>query len=301
MMEKTGCLLVAESHSTIMDSVPVMWHEAAPRRQGRLNSLFRKCSRMRKQISWTITFAAITTMATTFCSSADAQWGTLKGRIILDGEMPKQNPLVKKGDPTAKDAAVCAAQDVPSEKLVVDPSEHGIANIFIYMQKKPEKIHPDLLKSKDGELKFDQKGCRFIPHAMVVRTDQKVRVLSQDAVAHNTHSNPIKNTPENFVVPPSDQTGILMKPLALAERVPVRINCDIHPWMEAYWVVLDHPYAAVTDEKGNYEIPNLSVGEHEFTIWHEGCGFLEKKYPVTIKAGTNEQKTLKYSAAKILK
>lgn len=250
-------------------------------------------------------FAAVAVAVSAFCSSADAQWGTLKGRIVLDGEMPNQKPLVTKGDPTAKDAAVCAAEEVPNEKLVVDtlavdPKERGIANIFVYLQKKPPKIHPDLEKSKVAELKFDQKGCRFIPHAMFVRNDQKVRVFSDDDVAHNTHSNPLKNDPENFVVPPKDRTGILMKPLKLTERVPVRINCDIHPWMEAYWLVLDHPYGVVTDEKGNYEIADLPVGDHKFTIYHEGCGYLIKEHSVTIKDGVNEQKPLKFTAAKIL-
>ena len=260
---------------------------------------------MQKSFPLTVAFVALAAVGV-FCSTADAQWGTLKGRIILDGEMPKTKPVVAKGDVTAKDAAVCAAQEVPYEKLVVDtatvdPKERGIANIFVYLPKKPASIHPDLAKSKEQVVTFDQKGCRFVPHAMFVRTDQQVRVLSDDGVAHNTHSNPIKNNPENFIVPPNDRTGILMKPLSLVERVPVRINCDIHPWMEAYWVVLDHPYATITDEKGNYEIPNVPVGEHEFCIWHESCGYLEKKYPVTIKAGDNVEKPLKYKAAQILK
>ena len=248
------------------------------------------------------TLVAMAILGLAFCSSANAQWGTLKGQIVLDGEIPKLKPLVVKGDPAAKDAAVCAAQDVPNEKLVVtDEVGKGIANIVVYLAKKPATINPGLVKSKVPQLTFDQKGCRFIPHVMVVRTDQQVKVLSDDDVAHNTHINPLKNVPENFIIAPKNRTGIVMKPLSIAERLPMRVNCDIHPWMEAYWVVVDHPYATVTDEKGNYEIPDLPVGTHEFTIWHEACGYLEKKHSVTIKAGMNEQKPLKYAASQILK
>jgi hypothetical protein len=136
---------------------------------------------------------------------------------------------------------------------------------------------------------------------MVVRSDQQVEVLSDDGVAHNTHSNPIKNIPENFIVPPNTRKGALMKPLALAEKVPVKINCDIHPWMFAYWIVVDHPYAAVTDDHGEYVIENIPTGEHEFVFWHEGCGFLEKKLAITIKEGVNQQKVMKYKASQILK
>ena len=42
-----------------------------------------------------------------------------------------------------------------------------------------------------------------------------------------------------------------------AERTPGAVICDIHPWMSAWWMVLDHPYFAVTDAKGNYEIKNV--------------------------------------------
>ena len=188
---------------------------------------------MQKSFSLPIALAAVAVAGIGFCSSAEAQWGTLKGQILLDGDLPKLKPLVVQGDPTARDSAICAAEEVPNEKLVVDPTGRGIANVFVYIQKKPAKIHPDLEKSAVAEVKFDQKGCRFIPHAMFVRTDQKVRVFSGDDTAHNTHSTPLKNDPDNFNVPANERTGILMKPLKLTERVPVTVICDIHSWMGA--------------------------------------------------------------------
>jgi hypothetical protein len=256
---------------------------------------------MRKRFTRATACAAIAIVSAGFCTSAQAQWGSLKGQLVLDGDLPTIKALVTKGDAAAKDSAVCAAQDVPDEKLVVDPASKGIANVVIYLSKKPAKVHPDLVKSKEKELTFDQKGCRFSPHVMLVRTDQQVRVLSEDAVAHNTHTNPIKNNPQNFIVTPNDRVGVLLKPMTLVERTPTKVTCDIHPWMSSYWVILDHPYAAITDEKGNYEIANLPVGTHEFVIWQEQCGYLDKKYSVTIKAGDNEQKPLKFTAAQILK
>ncbi len=245
--------------------------------------------------------AAIALVGGAFCSNAEAQWGTLKGQVILDGAVPSIPLLATKGDPAVKDAEVCSAQDVPDEKLVVDPETKGIANIVVYLAKKPAMVHPNLAKSSEVEVKFDQKGCRFLPHVLRVRTDQQVRVMSDDKVAHNTHTNPIKNTPANFIVSPNDRTGVVLKPMTLVEKTPTKITCDIHPWMRAYWVVLDHPYSAVTDEKGNFEIADLPVGDHEFMVWQEEAGWLEKKYAVTIKDGTNVQKPLKFTAAQILK
>ncbi|WP_373651187.1 MULTISPECIES: hypothetical protein [unclassified Schlesneria] len=232
------------------------------------------------------------------CNTASAQWGTVKGQVLLDGEPPAktQKVLVVKGDAQAKDAAVCAAQDVPNESLVVNPTSKGIANVVVYLQKKPAKIAPSVAKSEKSQVTFDQAGCRFLPHVLLVRTDQTVLVLSDDEAAHNTHTYPIKNRQDNFVVAPKDRTGVSVKPLTVAERLPVKVKCDIHPWMEAYWVIVDHPYAAITDENGEFTITDLPVGSHEFIVWQETAGYLEKKYVVNVKEGENVQKPLKVSA-----
>lgn len=244
---------------------------------------------------------AVALLGAGISNSASAQWGTLKGQILLDGDIPTLKPLVEKGNAQAKDAAVCAAQDVPDEKLVVNPSNKGIANVVVYLAKKPAKIAPSVAKSAEPEVTFDQLGCRFIPHVLLVRTDQTVLVVSDDDAAHNTHTYPIKNRQDNFVVSPKDRTGVKVKPFTVAERLPAKVSCDIHPWMVAYWVILDHPYAAVTDENGEFTIADLPVGSHEFIVWQESAGYLEKKYTVNIKAGDNTEKPLKFSAKQILK
>ena len=237
------------------------------------------------------------------CSSAHAQWGTLKGpNFALVVMFRSMKPLVAKGSMRRRRMPpLRAANEVPDGKrIVVDPSSKGIANVIIYLAKKPAKVLPDLVKSKDAELIFDQKGCRFLPHVLHVGSDrlQRVRVKSDDAVAHNTHTYPIKNNQENFIVPPNDRVGVELKALTLVERLPSKVSCDIHPWMSAYWMILDHPYAAVTDAKGNFEIPNLPVGDHEFIVWQESPGYLDKKHKVTIKEGMNEDKPMKFTAAR---
>ena len=52
-----------------------------------------------------------------------------------------------------------------------------------------------------------------------------------------------------------------------------------------YWLIVDHPYAALTDKDGWFSIDNLPVGEHQFKIWHERVGYVESKYKVTVSAG----------------
>ncbi|HUQ69474.1 MAG TPA: hypothetical protein VM165_08130, partial [Planctomycetaceae bacterium] len=128
---------------------------------------------------WT---AALVVAAATLgaVSSAEAQWGSVSGQVVLDGDIPKLKLKVTKGDAMAKDAAVCAAQDVPNEDLVVDPATKGIANVVVYLKKAPAKVHPDLAKPAAAAVTYDHLGCRFSPHVAVVQTTQTVNVISSD-------------------------------------------------------------------------------------------------------------------------
>lgn len=246
------------------------------------------------------TTVPVAPVAAAVVGQAQGDWGSIKGQIVADGAVTPLKLLVTKGDAGAKDSSVCAAQDVPDESLMVDDLTGGIANVVIYLVKKPAKVHPDLEKSKDAEVVFDQKGCQFLPHVLLVRNDQQVRVLSGDAVAHNTHTYPLKNQQANFVVAANDRTGSLVPHVSIAERLPSKIGCDIHPWMQAYWVILDHPYAAVTKADGTFEIKDLPVGDHVFIVWQEKVGYLDKMYKVTVKAGANDLKPVKVPAATLM-
>lgn len=212
-----------------------------------------------------------------------AGWGSVTGQFVFDGPAPKPVIQRQKGDPTVKDAAVCAAIDHFNNDLVVNPDNKGIQNVFMYMRKAKD-VHPDLKKSADQTVVFDQKGCTFYPHAMIVRTDQKVLVKSDDAVAHNTHTFPIKNQAVNFILAPNDREG---KEVAnpIPEILPMQVKCDIHPWMTAYWFVVDHPYAVVSDKDGKFMIKDLPEGKNDFRIWHEKVGYVDRKFSVTVKAG----------------
>jgi hypothetical protein len=53
--------------------------------------------------------------------------------------------------------------------------------------------------------------------------------------------------------------------------------------MKGYVIVQDHPYMAVSDEAGNFEIKNIPAGKHSFAIWHEASTFLKD-----LKVGTGK-------------
>lgn len=202
-------------------------------------------------------------------------WGSISGQITLKGDVPKPKVVIKMGDSKVKDFKCCAEKTLYDNTLIVHPKTKGIRHIFVYLRK-VNRIHPDLKESKKKELEFDQKNCRFEPHTMLLRTDQTVYVKSNDPIGHNTHTNPIRQDGINLLITPNDREGVKMT-LKNPEFLPTKVNCDIHPWMSAYWMVLDHPYMTITDENGKFKIDKLPEGEHDFLFWQERCGWLYTK------------------------
>ena len=84
----------------------------------------------------------------------------------------------------------------------------------------------------------------------------------------------------------------------LGESLPMGVSSDLHAWMKAYWLVLDHPYAAITDKQGRFVIENMPPGKHIFRVWHERVGLIERKLEVSIEPGQiTAQPTITVEAA----
>ena len=223
--------------------------------------------------------------------------GTFKGVVTFKGTPPKPKVVVTKGDAKVKpeDRAVCAADELLGDELLVnEKADNAVANVVVYLRKAPEgyKAPPP----PDEPAVFDQKGCRFIPHVLVLRCDQKLLIKSGDPITHNTNIAGIRNSGFNQAIAPSNRDGVAFgykKP----ESVPVPVKCDFHPWMKAYHLPLDHPFATVTDDEGKFEIKGLPPGKYTFLVWHESPGYLNNKLAVEIKADKVTEQKLSFTAA----
>ena len=223
--------------------------------------------------------------------------GTLTGKVVLTGGAKALPPLIAMGS-DVKDKEVCAAVDVPDERLVLGTG-NGVANVFVYLPKAPKNGRQ--LEAASDPFLFDQKNCRFLPHCVVLPVGQTVKVLSDDSVAHNTHTYPNKNQGVNSGVAPGDREGKLEFVYRKSEAQPLSVKCDYHTWMTAYHLPLDHPYAAVTDAEGAFTIPDLPVGKHTFVVWHEAVdgNFVERKLVVEIQSGATTDLQVELSADKL--
>jgi hypothetical protein len=199
--------------------------------------------------------------------------GKISGTVKLDGTAPHM-----KGIDMSKDPYCVKANPTPQHlENVVVGSGGGLENVVLYLS----EGYSGNPTSATNVPVFDQKNCMYTPHVLAMDVNQKFDVKTSDATTHNIHPNPnpmTGNIPWNQSQPPG--AAAVEKSWKAAEVIPVQ--CNIHPWMHGWFVVVKGPYAT-TDESGNYTINNVPPGNYTVTAWHEPDETQTQK--VTVAAG----------------
>jgi plastocyanin len=209
---------------------------------------------MLKHLSYSLALAAIAGVVSA------QEWGDLEGKFVFKGTAPTPAKIT-----VDKDPQFCGKHNLVEEKVVVNKENGGLANVVVYLfdQAKP-KIHPDYEKAAKAEVVVDNQNCRFEPHVSAIRTGQTLVLGNKDPIGHNTKADFFNNNAFNDLIPAS---GSIKKTFTTAETAPSAFSCSIHPWMNAYLLVREDPYFAVSDKDGKFVIKNLPVGEHTFIVW----------------------------------
>jgi plastocyanin len=113
---------------------------------------------------------------------------------------------------------------------------------------------------------IEQIGCTYMPHVTAAMVGQKVTFRNGDPFLHNVKGLPFTNREFNYGQPTK---GIFNDVKFTMPEVPVKVVCNVHPFMAMYVCVLGHPFYAVTDAKGKFEIKNLPPGKYTLGVWHE--------------------------------
>lgn len=105
----------------------------------------------------------------------------------------------------------------------------------------------------------------FIPHVLPIVKGGSVSFSNSDGILHNVHLYQGRRSLFNLATPAG------AKPITKTFREPgeVAVLCDVHSEMSAYIIVLETPYAAVTDELGHYELVGIPTGTYTLKTWHE--------------------------------
>lgn len=171
------------------------------------------------------------------------------------------------------DIETCAAAKV-SPRLVFDKETLAVGNVVVFL----DKIENGK-KVKPANVVIDQLACQYTPHITIVPAKSKLNFTSSDKVLHNVHvwkgsiDKPHAKTKDVLNVAMKDNT-VPKTPLSRRTmRKPgfYFVQCDAgHYWMSAYIIVTEHPYYALTNAKGEFELKDVPEGTYTLRFWHEG-------------------------------
>lgn len=214
--------------------------------------------------------------------------GAVRGVVRWAGARPAVEPFAvgAVGNP-----AVCGDAQ-PSESLVVGDGG-GVAFAVLSLEDISAGLAP-----ADALVTVDQTACRYVPHVTAVATGVEVRFTNSDRGAiHNVHAYYGYDDDNwfNATTPFGIATSRVVQRAGVA-----RLTCDAgHFWMLGYLLAFPHPYFAVTDAQGRFEIRGVPAGTYTLRAWHEGLTIarregtgrrhfappVEARRPVTVSAG----------------
>jgi plastocyanin len=208
--------------------------------------------------------------------------GEITGTVTVDGAVPKNEPIKMNADP------VCMQENKTpqfQETYMVGSDGKALANVFVYVK---DGLGNYVYDTPTTPATIDQKNCRYHPHVFGIRVGQPLEIINSDPTLHNIHAMPKANQEFNNGQPIQ---GMKMTHTFTAKEVMVPFKCDVHGWMNAYVGVLDHPYFAVTDADGKFDIKTLPPGTYTIEAWHEKLGTTTQ----SVTVGQKETKQINFT------
>ena len=236
-------------------------------------------------------------------AQADEKYVTIKGTVKWNEDKAPDAVVV---NVVQNKAECCKDGPLASNKVEVNPKNLGVRNVMVWLRPDDNvrantfpiaQINPALANPKPVQHVVDQPKCQFEPRVIVARAGDTLVVKNSAGIGHNVNYN---SDIEQFNVNlPAGTEKKLDKPLE-AQKTVINLACNIHPWMEGKIRVFDHPYYAITDKDGNFEIPGAPVGKWRVVYQHEG-GYHKGKegllgFPVELKG---DKKTMELEAVKL--
>jgi plastocyanin len=224
--------------------------------------------------------------AATTASVDPAAVGSITGKIVVDGAVAPRAIIRLDGDP--KCASLASGEARRAEDILVGEG-NSLQNVFIYVKEGlPGRLYP----VPSAPVVLDQQQCRYVPRVLGVQVGQQLTIRNSDPLLHNVRSEGVINEPFDVGTPVQ---GIEVKRTFVTREVMVPVKCNVHAWMQAYVGVVEHPFFAVSDNGGRFEIEHLPPGTYTIEIWHERLGAQTQQ--VTVAARETKDLAFTYKAS----
>jgi len=185
-------------------------------------------------------------------------WGAISGRVTLTGT-PRAARMVRPPPDLKK---TCG------EALVERPlrlfQAGAIADVVVYLED-GRALSNEGGTNKRVSVVVDQVKCMFAPPVTASLAGDAVEILNSDPLLHNVRANRDGQVLFNFAMPVQGMRSRRQLP---SQPGIVHLHCDVHPWMHAAIRTFDHPYFAISDESGAFELPKVPSGRHKLVFWH---------------------------------
>jgi hypothetical protein len=196
--------------------------------------------------------------------------GSISGTVRLAGECPKAESMEM-----SKDKTTCGKQK-SSPRLTLGKN-NCVKNAVVFL----EGITEGRKLDKSGTFIVNQQGCEYSPHISVVPLGAQLVITNSDPILHNVHGYDEtrgRQTAFNIAQPIRGQKTAV-KQAALAKcGDQISLTCDAgHPWMSGFVFSVSHPYFAVTDKDGHFQLDDIPPGTYKIVMWHEGVGVTGKE------------------------
>ena len=195
------------------------------------------------------------------------------GTITFNG-MPPSRGVLRMG----ADRFCQSAHDtrVRSEAFIVDADTGGVQNVLVYVK---EGLPGKKYRPPSEPALLDQRGCMYLPHVLAIQAGQSVAIRTSDETLHNVDMKSKNNGKFNKGMP---RKGMVITHKFKKPELSVALKCAVHPWMNAKVHVLAHPFFAVTDASGQYEITGMLPGTYTLEAVHESDKIPPVQFEVTL-------------------
>ena len=238
--------------------------------------------------------------------------GSIAGSVSLVGELPKPKGY---NLTTLPDAIYCGRISDGRGWRLLQPfnvGEHGEFRQVVVLLQDIEKGKPfDAYKPP----RIEARDCRFMPFVTVVRDHHDVVVVNMDPAMHDiqayetSHLGPrvLFNVPLPISPRYPHEAGLSAHFHKHYEGTPMTetvkmtkgreiftMQCGFHAYMESWALVVDHPYYAITDQDGRFEIEDIPPGTYKVTVWHP---YVRETYEETVTIKPKEETIVRFKVA----